>query len=207
MSADSEAHQETISMILASMPVPPLAQSVMRGDDSIDGFSSSHDTIAASMIHVMRHADQKHHENRRLNQLHTLQAFATQFAVIENTRLHGGFEDERAFCRAIYQKLCAYTRAILAINDPHSRAPDDLDVRFEDYDNIRDCKKGESAFDEVYSHLSALLIIINNEYHPQQTDEIGIGEQSNTPEQIKLAKPQDITYDNMLRMYLVHAWI
>ena len=77
-----EARHEVIAVILASTPVPPLPQLVIRGDDNIDSFTSSHDTLAAAMIHALHHGNELIHEARRNEQNNVMLTFHEAFGEI-----------------------------------------------------------------------------------------------------------------------------
>jgi hypothetical protein len=188
---------EVLAAILASMPVPPLPQIVVRGEDSEDGFASSHDTIAASMIHVMLHANEKVHTARQSKQHELLRVYADIFKGIETSQDAGLYKNKDEFYTAIYTALCAYTRGILSVNDPQGRSPDDLDIRFEAHSSISSSKRGDSVFDMTYDHLSALVNVIN---HENSMQEISV-------DKIELPSATNITYNDMLQLYFVNAWI
>ena len=193
----SMARHEVIAVILASTPVPPLPQLVIRGEDNLDSFTSSHDTLAAAMIHVLHHGNEKTHEERRKKQNEVLMVFQETFGEVYKKWQLGLFDGEHDFYMSIYDTFCGYTRYILATYDPQGRTVESIDLRFEAYDNIKSCKKGESIFDSTYDHLSSLINILNHEI---ETSEDG-------REKVQIQRPEKIRYDEMLQLYFLYAWI
>jgi hypothetical protein len=191
------ARHEVISVILASTPVPPLPQLVIRGDDNLDSFTSSHDTLAAAMIHVMNHGNEKTHDVRRKQQNELLMTFHEEFGHIYKRWQMGSFHDPTEFSESIYNKFCGYTRSILATYDPEGRSVSSIDMRFEAYENVCSCKRGESIFDSTYDHLSSLINILNHEIETAQDGR----------EKILLDRPEKIKYHEMLHLYFIYAWI
>jgi hypothetical protein len=191
------AQQEVIAVILASTPVPPLPQLVIRGDDNTDSFTSSHDTLAAAMIHALYHGNQINHDERREQQINILDGFQKEFIDIQIKSQTGYYQNESEFCKAIYDTLCAYTRSVIATYDPQGRTVDRIDLRFEAYNNVQNCKSGESIFDTTYDHLSSLMNIINHEIENSEDGR----------EKIHLDPARALRYDTMLQMYYRHAWI
>jgi hypothetical protein len=191
------AQQELIAVILASTPVPPLPQMVIRGDDNTDSFTSSHDILAAAMLHALYHGNQANHDERRHQQINILTGFQKEFEDIQIKSHTGYYQNESEFCKMIYDTLCAYTRSVIATYDPQGRSVQSIDLRFEAYHNIRNCKSGESIFDTTYDHVSSLINIINHEIENSEDGR----------QKIHIDPAQSVRYDTMLQLYYRHAWI
>lgn len=189
------ARQELLAVILSSSPVPPLALMVIRSGEgeqrSEDSFSSSHDVLAAAMIHVMQHGTEETHLKRKQKQIDLLYDFHHKFVHFETQDQENGNLHYN-----IYNGLCGYTRNLLATYDPLERPVEAIDIRFEQYWSVQDCKKGESLFDATYDHLSSLVLVMNH-----QNSESGI------IDPIIMPDAETMTYNEMLHYYYLYAWM
>jgi hypothetical protein len=199
---------EIIAAILATTPVPPLPQMVLRGEDSRPSLSSSHDTIASSLIAVMQHKSAVDHKVRLMKQVATLAQYREVFCGMRADAGGGS----KIPGREIYETLCAYTRSMVANFDLQGlgdKALSNMDMRFENYDSVSSCKAGERLFDTTYEHLSAVLTVVRNEAKEQQDADTDTVRSDRTldVQDFVLPPATDMCYDDMLRVYIQYAWM
>lgn len=176
---------EMVATVLAALAVPPLPQLVLRGDDLHAGLTSSHDTIAASLINAMRYHSARQHDERRMRQNRAHERFVARFEQIAKN------ERPQKTPADIYDAFCAYTREYVANFDLQGVGADKAlaqnDLRFESYESVRSCRAGDALFDNTYKHLTALSAVVYG--------------------QPRLPPPRELSYDSMLREYVALGWV
>ena len=190
-----EIDTELLASIIASTPVPPLPQLVLRGEDSVDSTCSSHDTIASMLIHAAQLNDTVANAKRKDLQMNLLLQYQDKFRDFVTSAMEVGEVDMNVMQEVIYNTFCSYTREHVATYLMKNNEQQLPDLRFMPYDIAASYKHGSKLFDMTHQHLCALIDIINTEH--AAAGEPGI------------TKPvaEQTTYGYMLFMYAKLAWV
>lgn len=190
---------ELLASIIASTPVPPLPQLVLRGDDNVDSTCSSHDTLASMLVHVVQLNDAVANKNRHDRQMAILVKYQREFGELVTSVIENQVVDTNTVYKMIYGKFCSYTREHVAAYLPQKEdclgEAQISDLRFMPHDIACSYKHGSSLFDKTHQHLCALIDILNTE-----------NEAASLPI-IKKPIATKTSYDEMIYMYAIFAWV
>ena len=156
---DRHEREARITMILVSLPLPPVPVLACRGEDAVDSVCSSHDLHAVMMATDMQRVKQGavtpvEYENFRLKKCAVLDRMHDKMrAILTNTTV---LEND-ATCVECYKIVCETIRKYWALY-----AHECADVRVCDIDSV-------VKSDVVYEHMLA-YVRANLGVDPEETD-------------------------------------
>jgi hypothetical protein len=188
-----EIDAELLASIIASSPVPPLPQLVLRGEDSVDSTCSSHDTLASMLVRATQLNDTVANAERKDLQMKLLWQYQCAFMDLVTRTIETGVYG--SVDKDVYNLFCSYTREHVATYLQNNKEQQLPDLRFMPYDIVSCYKHGSSLFDRTHQHLCALIDILNMEH-----------EAAGEP---KITKPiiDQTSYGDLLYMYAKFAWV